>query len=243
MHNLSSTEVFERSSLLLGADNIEKLQKAKVAVIGLGGVGSFVAEALARSGLGHLFLIDKDVYQASNLNRQLGADCQSINCSKVKVSCARIKEIAPFCQVEGKEEFITPVTNLSYLDDCDFVADCIDTVSSKIALVLYCQSKNIALISAMGTARKFDPAQITVCDLFQTKYDRICRVMRRELRQRQVKHLTVCYSPEPLKEQTAEISRLKLQQPGAKVPLASLIFVPGTAGLRIAHHIISRLIN
>lgn len=235
--------VFERSQLLLGKENIASLQKAKVAVIGLGGVGSFVVEALARSGVGHLLIIDQDVYQASNLNRQLGATVNSLGKSKVEVTAKRISEIAPFCQVEAKEMFLTKESDLSCLQNYDYIADCIDTVSSKIALAVYCHEHQLKLISAMGTARKLQPELVTICDLYQTKYDKLCKVMRHELRQLKVDKLTVCYSPEPLQALSAELAAIKQKQVAQKVPLASLIFVPATAGLRIAHKIITDLID
>lgn len=240
---IEQATVFERSQLLLGKDNISKLQAKKVAVIGLGGVGSFVAEALARSGIGYLHIIDNDVYQPSNLNRQLGSTLSSLGMSKVQTTMQRIHEIAPFCQVSFAESFITPDSDFTSLLNCDFVADCIDTVTSKIALAVYCQEQNINLISAMGTARKLNPALVTICDLYATKYDKLCKVMRHELKKRGIYKLTVCYSPEPLQALSPEQVEQKQKQSGQKIPLASLIFVPATAGLRIAYHIVTNLLN
>lgn len=244
---IAKNEVFERSELLLGEANIAQLQKLKVAVIGLGGVGSFVAEALARSGIGHLFIIDNDIYQASNLNRQLGASLDSIGLSKVKVTTDRIHAIAPFCTVTSKECFLMPDSDFSCLLGCDYIADCIDTVSSKIALAVYCEANNLKLISAMGTARKFKPELVTITDLYQTKYDKLCKVMRHELKKRNVHKLTVCYSEEPLQALSAkQIEERQLKSADnqiKKIPLASLIFVPATAGLRIAYKIVSDLIK
>lgn len=239
---LDQQAIFERSQLLLGENKIEHLQKMKVAVIGLGGVGSFVAEALARCGIGHLLIIDNDVYQPSNLNRQLNATVDTIGLSKVAVTKKRIQSIAPFCEVSTEERFLTTDSSFASLQDCDYIADCIDTVSSKIALAVFCHAHNLKLISAMGTARKFNPELICICDLFQTKYDKLAKVMRHELKKRSVNKLTVCYSPEPLKELSAEQKALKRNAAGQKIPLASLIFVPATAGLRIAYKILSDLI-
>lgn len=233
--------IFERTALLLGEEGLTKLQAKKVAVLGLGGVGSFVCEALARTGIGELLLVDNDNYQYSNLNRQLNSTLTNVKQSKCKVLQAHLSQAAPFCQVKTLETFISSDSDLSFLAAYDYVADCIDTISAKIALASWAYASQSKLISAMGTARKFDPSRITITDIFKTQNDRICKVMRYELRKRQVKHLTVAYSDE--KPIEPELKSTIIDGKYTKAPLPSMIFVPATTGLRIAHYIISELLK
>lgn len=224
----------ERSVLLLGRRNLARLRAAKVAVIGLGGVGGFCAEALCRSHIGELLLLDKDCVSPSNLNRQLIAREDTVGKKKTELFAARLRRIRPDLRLRTEDRFITEDSDLSFLDDMDYVADCIDTVAGKIRLACYCAEKNIPLISCMGTARRSDPSRLIFTDLFKTEKDPLCRVMRRELRKRGLPSLEILCSTEmPLGVSPALF-------PGEK-RLASLIFVPATAGLRLAQRIVSRL--
>lgn len=233
--------VFERTCLLLGDDGVKRLQQAKVAVLGIGGVGSFACEALARTGIGELLLIDKDTFQASNLNRQLNSAVSSLDASKVLTMKKHLEDVAPFCKVTIKEMFLDADTDLSFLSAYDYIADCIDTVSAKIALAAWAYTNSRPLISSMGTARKLNPSLITVTDIFKTENDRICKVMRHELRKRGIKKLQVAYSPEKPVEMPEKSTVVDGKY--IKAPLPSMIFVPATCGLKIAHHIVSRLLD
>ncbi|MDO5732253.1 MAG: tRNA threonylcarbamoyladenosine dehydratase [Eubacteriales bacterium] len=224
----------ERSSLLLGRAGIKRLSEARIAVFGLGGVGGMAAEALCRSHIGALTLIDADVLSASNLNRQIISDYKSIGQSKVKQMAERLRAINPAIQLELREEFISTDSNLDFLIGHDYVVDCIDTVSAKIAIASYCDRQSLPLIACMGTARRLDPSRLRCMDLFDTKNDPLCRVMRRELRKRGISRLEIVASDEAPQGVSPNCF------PGEK-RLGSLIFVPATAGLRLASEVIFRL--
>ena len=174
---------FCRTELLVGEEGINKLHNSKVIVFGIGGVGSFVVEALTRAGVGNLILVDNDTICISNLNRQAMKE--------------RVISINPKCNVEAKQVFIT-ADNISEIipSDVDYVVDAIDTVTSKLALAEYCYKNNINIISSMGTGNKMDPTQFRVSDVFKTKVCPLAKVMRHELRKRGVKKLKVVYSEE-----------------------------------------------
>lgn len=227
-----------RSLLLIGEDGIEKLAKAHVAVAGIGGVGSYLAEALARSGIGKLTLVDHDVIDKSNINRQIHALHSTVGQKKVQVMSRRLKDINPKLEIIGKEEFIT-ADNVAeiFADEYDYLIDAVDNVTAKIALVLLTQRRQIPFISSMGTANKLDNTKFCFCDISQTSVCPLARVMRRELRKRGIeKGVEVLYSQgESIK--IAQKGEEKISSPG------SMSFVPSTAGLLLAGRVINELLK
>lgn len=234
---------FSRSALLLGDDGIEKLKKARVAVFGVGGVGSYAVEALARSGVGALDLIDDDVVSLTNINRQLIALHSTIGRAKTEVAAERIADINPECRVRTYRTFYTPETAAEFdFSEYDYIIDAIDTVSGKIALAVQAQEAGVPIISAMGAGNKLDPTAFEVADIYKTSVCPLARVMRRELKKRGIKKLKAVYSREEAmtpKGDTQEegAAHKKRQTPG------SVAFVPSVAGLIIAGEVIKDLIN
>ena len=229
-------EQFIRTSMLLGQNTAEILPQKHVAVFGIGGVGSFCAEALARAGVGAITLVDDDVVSASNLNRQLVALQSTLGMAKTEVMAARIRDISPDCRItvltrryeaQNREEFFS----CRY----DFIADAIDSVACKTDLIASALEREIPIISAMGTGNKLDPTKFVITDLNQTSGCPLARVMRRELKQRGIIHHTVLYSTEPA------IKPLFQPEEGKTVP-GSVAWVPSCAGLMMAGHIIRKLI-
>ena len=229
---------FCRTELLIGEDGIEKLHNSKVIVFGIGGVGSFVVEALTRAGVGNLILVDNDTVCISNLNRQIHATQDTVGNVKVEAMKARVLSINPNCNVEAKQEFIT-ADNIQEIipEDIDYVVDAIDTVTSKLALAEYCYKKDIKLIASMGTGNKMDPTQFRVTDVFKTKVCPLAKVMRAELRKRGVKKLKVVYSEEVpmVPNKGRAVASKKRQTPG------SISFVPPVAGMIIGGEVIKDL--
>lgn len=247
-HSLSRIE------LLIGKEGLDKLKKAKVVVFGVGGVGSFTVEALARAGVGTLVLIDNDTVSISNLNRQIHANYNTVDKVKVDVMKERILSINKDCNVITHQTFVTPDNIKDFIDDdVDYVVDAIDTVTAKIAIAKYCYENDIKIISSMGTGNKFDPTQFKVSDVFKTKVCPLAKVMRRELKNRGVKKLKVVYSEElPVKpnvptevseekkevsEDNGKINIVKRQTPG------SMPFVPSVAGMIIGGEVIKDIIG
>ena len=230
-------EEFSRTGLLLGEQALERLQKARVALFGLGGVGGYTLEALARSGIGELHLIDNDCFSLSNLNRQILATHASVGRPKVEVARERVLDINPDAVVHTYPLFYTPDT-ADQLDFSafDYVIDAIDTVSGKLSLIERAFAAGVPVISCMGTGNKLDPAGFICTDLSKTSMCPLARVMRRELGKRGIRHMKVVYSQEePLtpvgwEEEAAAIG--KRQIPG------SVSFVPGAAGLILAGEVI-----
>ena len=229
---------FCRPELLTGEEGIEKLKNSKVIVFGIGGVGSFVVEALTRAGVGNLILVDNDTICISNLNRQIHATQSTVGNIKVEAMKERVLSINPNCNVEAKQEFIT-ADNIEEIipSDIDYVVDAIDTVTSKLALAEYCYKNNIKLIASMGTGNKMDPTQFRVTDVFKTKVCPLAKVMRTELRKRGVKKLKVVYSEEiPMVPNKGKaVPSQKRQTPG------SISFVPPVAGMIIGGEVIKDL--
>ena len=218
-----------RTALLLGESGVKKLHTSRVAVFGLGGVGSFCAEALARAGVGHLTLVDKDVVEESNINRQLVALTSTVGKCKTDVMRARIAEIDPECEVTAHALFYLPETaHLVPLAGYDYVADCIDNVTAKLHLITAAREANVSVISAMGAGNKLDPARFRVSDLSETRTDPLARVMRRELKKRGVEHLSVVWSDEP-------------PMPVHADTVGSVSFVHSVMGLIMAGHIVKEL--
>ena len=233
---------FSRTERLLGKENMEKLAAARVCIFGIGGVGGYVAEALARSGVGHLELVDNDVICLSNLNRQIIATHETLGQYKVDVMKERILSINPTAEVTVYKCFYLPETRAQFdFTNCDYVVDAIDTVAGKIALVLQAEESGTPVISSMGAGNKLDPAAFQVADIYQTSVCPLAKVMRRELKRRGVKKLKVVYSKEqPVAVQNDEESLLS--SPRRSIP-GSIAFVPSVAGLIIAGEVVKDLVN
>ncbi len=229
---------FSRTKLLYGNTAIDHLKDCHIAVFGVGGVGGYVCEALARSGVGHFDLIDNDVVSITNLNRQIIALTNTIGKYKVDVMKERILNINPSCEVNTFKCFFLPETENEFdFTKYDYVVDAIDTVAGKIALVLKSNKENVKIISSMGAGNKLNPQAFLVSDIYKTKIDPLARVMRSELKKRRVKKLKVVYSTEyPVKPK--EISNEKTSK--RSVP-GSTAFVPASCGLLIASEIINDL--
>ena len=245
---------FSRTELLIGKEGIEKLQKAKVAIFGIGGVGSFVVEGLVRAGVENFVLVDDDKICLTNLNRQIIATRKTIGKYKVDVMTERILEINPNANVETYQEFYMPNSENKILDKTiDYVVDSIDTVTAKIELVMNCNELGIPIISSMGTGNKLDPSRFEITDIYKTSICPLAKVMRKELRKREIKKLKVIYSKEePIKpDETLECSCKTncICPPGTKRKCAernqvpgSISFVPSVAGLMIAGEVIKDII-
>lgn len=230
-------EQFLRTAMLLGQEAVQRLQKARVAVFGLGGVGGYVVEALARGGVGQLDLIDSDTIGLSNLNRQLLATRSTLGMAKVEAGRQRVLDINPDCIVRTYPVFYTPETADSFdFRDYDYIVDAIDTVTGKLALVEQAATAGTPIICCMGTGNKLDPSAFRVEDISKTSMCPLARVMRRELGKRGIRHLKVVYSQEEALTPTGwekEAAALgKRQIPG------SVSFVPGAAGLILAGQVI-----
>lgn len=247
-HSLSRTE------LLIGNEALDKLRDSKVVVFGIGGVGSFTVEALARGGVGKLILVDDDTVCLTNINRQIHATFETISKPKVEVMKDRILSINPKCEVIIYQTFVKE-DNIEEIvgEDTDYVVDAIDTVSSKIALILWCKAHNIEIISCMGTGNKLDPTKFQITDIYKTKICPLAKVMRHELRKRGVESLKVLYSEEaPLKPKLDEVITCKegcVCTGGTKKCLAkrqipgSISFVPPVAGMIIGGEVIKDIIG
>ena len=223
-------EALIRSAMLLGDKAMERLAASHVAVFGLGGVGSFCAEALARSGVGALTLVDDDTVAESNLNRQLIALHSTLGRPKAEVMAARIRDIAPQCRLTVFPLRYTPETRDAFFQEpMDYAADCIDSVACKTDLIATAISREIPILSAMGTGNKLDPARLVLTDLAETSVCPLARVMRRELKKHGIVHHQVIYSTEQ-----------PIRVPGAAVP-GSVAWVPSCAGLMMAGHIVREL--
>ena len=229
-------EQFSRLGLLLGEAAIDKLKNARVAVFGLGGVGSYTVEALARSGVGAFLLIDHDRAAHSNINRQLHATHATIGRLKTELMAERVLAINPAAKVDTSEDFCTPENIPRVLSGhFDYIVDAIDTVSAKLALVEEAQRRGVPLISAMGAGNKLDAARFEAADIYATSVCPLCRVMRTELRKRGVSALKVVYSKEP---------PIKTGMPGEngrRSTPGSAAFVTGTAGLILAGEVVRAL--
>ncbi len=233
---------FSRTELLLGKKNMEKLAAARVCIFGIGGVGGYVAEALARSGVGHLELVDNDVVCLSNLNRQIIATHETVGQYKVDVMKERILSVNPAAEVTVHKCFYLPETRSQFdFSNYDYVVDAIDTVAGKIALVLQAQESGTPVISSMGAGNKLDPAAFEVADIYQTTVCPLAKVMRRELKKRGVKKLKVVYSKElPAAVHNSEES---LQSSSRRSIPGSIAFVPSVAGLILAGEVVKDLVG
>ena len=223
-------EQFERTSLLYGKENIDKLKNKHVAVFGVGGVGGYVVESLIRSGIGHISIFDNDVVSITNINRQIIALYSTIGQYKVDVLKKRILDINPNCEVHAYKMFVDE-NNINDIDfsQFDYVVDAIDTVKSKIAIIKKCHDENIKILSSMGAGNKNNPMGFIISDINQTEYDPLAKAIRQKLRKINIKHLKVCYSKEmPLKIINNDNNDNKKVVPGSNA------FVPSSCGLLIA---------
>lgn len=224
-------KIFDRTRRLIGEENFSKLRDSTVAIFGVGGVGSFTVEALARSGIGHLILVDKDNVDVTNINRQIHALKSTIGQSKVEIMRHRILDINSCAQVYTIQKFYLPNENAEDFFICgyDYVVDAIDTITAKINLAVECQRRKIPLISSMGAGNKLDPTRFKVADIYKTSVDPVAKVMRKKLREFGVKNLKVVYSD--------EVPR------AVEGVIGSIAFVPSVAGLIIASEVVKDLIS
>ena len=232
MHN-----PFSRTELLLGRNAVDRLKKCRVAVFGVGGVGGYAVEALARSGVGELDLIDNDTVSESNINRQIIALHSTVGRSKVQVAAERVKDINPDIVVNCHECFFLPETADRFdFSQYDYVIDAIDTVSGKIEIILRAQAANVPVISCMGAGNKLDPGRFEVADIYETKVCPLARAMRGLLKKKGVKNLKVVYS----QEETIRPEETIADENGRVLP-GSVAFVPPVAGLMLAGEVIRDL--
>lgn len=228
---------FSRETLLIGENGLDRLKSSHAAVFGIGGVGSYTAEALARAGIGKITLIDNDKVNITNINRQLIALHSTIGMNKVDAAKARILDINPECEVDAVNCFYTG--SEVDLTKFDYIADAIDSVSSKLALIENAHSLSVPIISSMGTGNKLDPAGLTVTDLSKTSMCPLAKVMRVELRKRGIVHHKVVYSTEPPVPHKAE----SCEDETHRKTIGSISFVPPTAGLLMAGVIVRELLQ
>lgn len=249
--------IFNRLELLIGKEKVQNLHKRTVAVFGLGGVGSYAVEGLARSGIGNLILIDGDKVDVTNINRQIIATTKTIGKYKVDIEEERIKEINPNAKVIKYAEYITGVNNnakeglnkkegvinnilsennleiFESIKNADYIVDAIDTVSSKIRIIEFAKENNIPVISALGTGNKLDPTKLKITDIYDTKICPLAKVIRKELKKRNISNLDVVYSEE-------EPVKIKVDKKKNKV-IGSISYVPSIAGLLICYKVVSEL--
>ena len=244
-------QFLKRTELLIGKEKIQKLQQAKVAVFGLGGVGSYVVEGLARSGIGSFTLIDFDKVDVTNINRQIIANINTIEKYKVDIEEQRIHEINPNAIVEKYIEFIEKesielnqegnikennnISLFNNIKNVDYIVDAVDTVSAKIRIIEFAKNNNIPVISALGTGNKLDPTKLKIGDIYDTSVCPLAKVMRKELRKRNIQELNVVYSiEEPIKIQQ-DIEERKL--------IGSISYLPSIAGLMISYKVINDIVK
>ena len=248
------TNQFSRTELLIGEEGLKKLKNSKVAVFGIGGVGSYVVEGLVRAGIGSFLLIDKDEVDLTNLNRQIIATRKTIGMPKVEIAKKRILEINPDANVEVLKMFFMPETEGIIDNSIDYIVDCVDTVKAKIELVVRANKLKIPIISCMGTGNKLDPTKFEVTDIYKTSICPLAKVMRKELRKKNIESLKVVYSKEePIKRgkklidickndinglnENIEAYKREKQVPG------SISFVPSVAGLIISSEVVKDILK
>lgn len=241
-YRMSNREWLSRTEKLIGKDALEKLASSRVAVFGAGGVGSFVIEALARSGVGAIDVIDNDQVSMSNLNRQLIATLDTVGMDKTTVVRDRIKSINPDCKVTEHRMFFLPENADQFDFTCfDYVVDAIDTVAGKLAIIEKCSSLGVPVISSMGTGNKLDPSQFRIADIYDTKICPLAKAIRKECRKRGIESLKVLYSLEEAIK--PEMNEGEVLPHGKRSTPGSISFVPSVAGLMIAGEVIRDLIG
>ena len=222
-----------RTEALIGKESLEKLQNSNIVVFGLGGVGSYVVEGLVRAGIQNICIIDKDIVDITNINRQLIADTETVGKAKVDVQEERILKINPLAKVTKLKEFVNKDNIEEIMNETthiDYVVDAIDTVSSKLEIIKYCNKNNIKIISCMGTGNKLDASKFEITDIYKTSVCPLAKVIRKELKKLNIPKLTVLYSKE-------EPRKTNISTP------ASISFVPSVAGLLIAGKVVQDLIQ
>lgn len=235
-------EEFVRTAMLLGEEAIEKLRKARVAVFGVGGVGGYTVEALARCGVGALDLIDSDTVSRSNINRQILATCSTVGMLKVDAAKTRVLDINPDCMVTTYPIFYLPETAEQFdFTQYDYIVDCIDTVTGKLQLVERAVAAGTPIICSMGTGNKLDPSAFRVADIAKTSMCPLARIMRKELKKRGIDHIKVVYSQE--EALTPAVDEEELKRTGKRQIPGSVAFVPGAAGLVLAGAVVKDLIK
>ena len=229
------SEKFQRTEMLLGSDAMEKLKDSHVAVFGVGGVGGYTAEALVRSCIGKLTLVDSDIVAESNINRQIIATTKTVGRYKTEVMKERALEINPEIKVEERRCFFLPDTAAEFdFTQYDYVVDAVDTVTAKLALVQAADAAGVPIISCMGAGNKLNPGAFEITDIYKTSVCPLAKVMRRELKQRGIKKLKVLYSKEEALKPRKEVT----PQEGRRATPGSVAFVPSVAGLMIAGEVI-----
>lgn len=224
-------EIYQRTELVIGKDNLEKIKQIKVCICGIGGVGSYVLEALARLGVGNITIIDNDNVDITNINRQIIATVDNVGKSKVVEAQKRIKDINPEIQVTAIQDFIDSTNVDKYIsENLDYVVDAIDSVESKIQIIKICKQKNVNVISSMGMANRLEPLKIKVADISKTEVCPLAKVVRKKLREQGIQKVKVVFSTE------------NAVKPVGKI-LGSISYVPATAGLVIASEIVKDIIN
>ena len=237
-------EPYSRTELLLGSEAMKKLKNAKVAVFGLGGVGGYVVEALARSGVGALTLVDHDTISMTNINRQLLATRQTVGQQKAQAAAERAMSINPEMQIDVRCGFFGPDTAAQYdFTQYDYVVDAIDTVTGKLALVSTAQAAGTPIISCMGTGNKLDPTRFQIADISKTSVCPLARIMRKECAKRGIRHLKVLFSTEdPIPSDPSVLTDEELPEGRRALP-GSVAFVPSVAGLIIAGEVVKDIIK
>ena len=224
-------KIYDRTEIVLGKEKLEALKKSHVVICGIGGVGSYTLEALARIGVGHITVVDKDTVDVTNINRQIIATVDNVGNSKVEVAKKRVSLINPNIKVDTVKEFIDETNIPTYITkDVDYVIDAIDSTESKIALIKYCKKENIQIISSMGTANKLDPLKLTVTDISKTEMCPLAKIVRKRLKEEGITKVKVVYSTEATIKTNGAI-------------LGSVSFVPSVAGLIIASEVVKDLTN
>lgn len=233
-------EKFSRTEMLIGEDGIKKLEDAKVAVFGIGGVGSFVCEGLARSGLGNFILIDYDKVDESNINRQIIATTKTVGKYKVDLMKERILEINPNANVETHKEFYLADSETDIItEDLSYAVDCVDTIMAKIAIICSCNELDVPVISSMGTGNKLDPTMFEVADIYDTSVCPLARIMKKDLKKRDIEKLKVVYS----KEHPINTNDCAINQDKKYKVKGSMSFVPSVAGLIISGEVIKDIVS
>ena len=224
-------EIYQRTELLMGKEKLDKIKKTKICICGIGGVGSYALEALARIGVGYITIIDNDNVSNSNINRQIIATVDNVGNSKVEEAKKRIASINPNIEINAIHDFIDKDNVSRYITcDYDYIIDAIDSVDSKVAIIRTCKALNINVISSMGMANRLDPSKIKITDISKTEMCKLAKVMRRRLKAEGITHLKVVFSAE---------EAIKIE--GGK--LGSVSFVPSVAGLYIAAEVVKDIIN
>ena len=230
---------FIRTAMTVGCDNVEKLNKSNVIIFGLGGVGSYVFEALCRVGIGRFTLVDGDTVSLSNINRQLCALHSTVGRYKTEVLAERGTDINPDCKIRVINEYLSADNAEKFFDEkYDFCVDAIDDTDAKVIIALKCSQYGIPFIASMGTGNKIYTDRFVVTDIYKTEYCKLCRTMRKKYRDAGLKKVTVVYSPEPSREIMCEIPEDEIN---GRRPPASISFVPGTAGLAIAGEVVREM--